>query len=215
MELTLSPNIEREAIAEIRHRKRDETAPVLVLKCLKLFANLFLHWSPKRFKNHVVEACTVYIEAKNDGIANHLRWFETATKDLATEVSGTGESASPKLGAALDELVAQIDSTVRGLLSFVEVLNARSRPGRAIHRSIRLLLEVRGRALEMKRVGQLAQPADAITIRIETATARMVEVHARALVANQFEPDPQLVVVARAATRRKARSANSLEVEKI
>ena len=128
MQLTLSPDIEREALAEIRSRKRDESAPPLLLECLKLVAKLFVHWSPKRFTLGLVEAFTKHVEDRNDRIANHLRWFHPATAELREKVANSGVPAGEELRVALNGLIRQIDESVASLLSLVEVLDAENSP---------------------------------------------------------------------------------------
>lgn len=215
MQLTLSPDIEREALEEIRSRKRDESAPPLLLECLKVAARLFVHWSPKRFTLGLVEAFTKHVEARNDRIANHLRWFHPATAELREKVANSGLPAGEELRVALDGLILQIDASVLSLLSLVEVLDAGTRFGRAVHRSIRLLLEVKGSAIEMKRIGRLVDAPDEVTLRIEEATARMIEHHGRLLVGSAPQADPRLLQLAEQALAKQQPTNSAVNLREI
>jgi len=218
MQLTLSPDIEREALEEIRSRKRDESTPPLLLECLKVAAKLFVHWSPKRFTLGLVEAFTKHVEARNDRIANHLRWFHPATAELRDKVATSGLPASEELRVALDGLIRQIDESVASLLSLVELLDAGTRCGRAVHRSIRLLLEVKANAVDMKRAGRLVDAPDEVTLRIEGATVRMIQHHGRVLVGSAPSPDPRLLQLAEQALAQRElelRSDHRRELERV
>lgn len=218
MEMTLSPNIEREAILEIQDRKRDESTPPLLLDCLKVTAKLFFHWSPRRFTGGLMEVFTRYVEGRNDRIANHLRWFHPATAELRAKVAETGRPASKELRVALESLTQQIDRSVSSLLSLVEVLDARSDFGRAVHRSIRLLLQVKASAISMQRAGALLDGPDEVTVRVEAATARMIEHYGRLLVGTAPAQDSRLLQLAEHALARRplrAAEAERREVERI
>lgn len=216
MEMTLSPNIEREAIQEIHDRRRDESAPPFLLECVKVTAKLLVHGTLHRLLTAIADTIIRHVESRNDRIANHLRWFPRATADLKAKVEETGVPASEELRVALDGLITQISDSTARLLQLVELLDANSELGRAVHRSMRLLLEVKASAIEMKRVGRLAHaPVDAITLRIEAAHASMISAHGRILTETAVRDTHLLALAQQASARRSARAGHLTEAQRV
>lgn len=203
MHMTLSPNIEREAIQEIRDRRRDESAPAFLFQLVKATAWLLVHGTLHRVLAAIVGNIIRHVKSRNDRIANHLKWFPAATEELRAAVEEAGLPASEDLREALDGLVSQIDETTPRLLRLIEILDASSDLGRAVHRSMRLLLEVKKCAIDMKRAGMLVEQPDEITLRIEAAQAQMIATHGRILTGTS-ERDPFLLSLARGAAVRRA-----------
>lgn len=203
MQSTLAPDIERQALEEIRRRGRDESNPPILIVCMKLVARLFVHGSPERFGQSLVDAVTRHLEARNDRLARHLRWFGPATAALRAKLASPGLRAGDELGIALDAHIRQIDRSVARLLPVMEALDAGSKTGLAVQRSIRLLLQVKARAMEMKRIGGLVDPPDETTRRIEQATSGMVERHGQAVADSVPGPDPRLLKLAQQSLARE------------
>jgi hypothetical protein len=202
MELTLSPNIEREAIQELRARQRDETVSAPRFKLVRIVARLVVHDPLHWLLNSLVDQMTRQVERRNDRIANHLRWFPRATDDLRSKVDETGVPAGEELGQALDDLVKQVDESTRRLIALIELLEPNSEFRVAVHRSARLLLEVKASAIEMKRAGRLEAPVHKVSRRVEIANAFLVSSHGRKLETGGIDRDPELLAQARKALKK-------------
>jgi hypothetical protein len=181
MDITLSPNFERQAIAQIEAAKRDENVAQVRLSVVKVTARLLLVRFLRTLANGFAKLLTRRIERRNDRLRNHVLWFRSATEELRALVANTGEPAGDRLIVALDELATAIDVHTARLLSLVEVVNARSRLGFAIHRSIRILSELKASATEMRGAGCVPEIIDATDARLEHSRQRFASLHAEIL----------------------------------
>lgn len=175
MEMTLSPNLEREAIREIKSRKGAETPRPLFVQLAKFAASRrkgSVWHGLVQFGAHRVIG---WVESRNDELANHLRWFRGATEDLKIKVERTGIAAGTDLGSALDGLVRRVDSCTNSLLPLLAKVQIDTPFGAQVHRSTRLLLQLKWAAIEMRRAGGLCDGPDEVTLRIEVGLRQMLD----------------------------------------
>lgn len=160
---------------------RDENVPAFRLGVVKVTAKLLLVRVLKSVLKVATPAMTQSIRTRNDRLANHVRWFRSAAIELRARVDATGNPASPRLMKALDDLRDAVDKDSRRLLPLLELLDARSRLGFEVHKSVRILSDLKAAAAEMKSAGTTPEVIDAFDSRLENSRRRFAQLHSEIL----------------------------------